>query len=204
MDMPHRRTATEDMIKQVLGDDYLVLHVDRYKIEEDVVGEGACTVTATLRHESDSSKKMKIEGNGVGFIDALYHGMMAHYAKEFPSLETIQFTGFTVSAKMETSQQKGADAEGLVALTVKNSEGTDFLFEHTGRSIVTSAIEVVVEALEYFVNSERAFLSVHNALKDAKGRSRADLVQGYTKQLSELVKTTSYSSVIERAKSETL
>lgn len=202
--MPHRRTESEELITQVLGEDYLVLHVDRYELVEDVGNGGPCRVTATLRHEIDAKEKISIEGEGVGIIDALYHGMMAHYAQEFPSLETINFTGFSVSAKMETTQSKGADAEGLVALTVTNSDGNDFSFEHSGRSIVAAAIEVVVEALEYFVNSERAFVSVHKALKDAKARSRADLVQTYTGQLAQLVKTTSYSSVIEGIKAEAL
>ena len=54
-------------------------------------------------------------------------------------------------------------------------------------------LAVVVGAAEYFVNSERAFISVYNAMSDAKDRRRSDLVGTYTGQLAELVNTTSYT-----------
>ena len=151
-----------------------------------------------------SGKTESITGTGVGFIDALYHGMIAYYGREYPSLETISFTGFSVRAEMETSHQKGADAEGVVSLAATNSDGRVFTFEESGRSIVAASIAVVVEALEYFINSERAFLTVYNARQDAADRNREDLVRSFTEQMMQLVKVTSYSSVIERAKAEAL
>jgi hypothetical protein len=130
---------------------------------------------------------------------------MAHYAREFRSLETIQFTGFAVRARMDTTRAgTGSDAVGVVSLTVRNSEGNLFEFERQGRSLVATAVSVVVEALEHFVNAERAFISVYKALQDARERGRSDLVQTYTAQLTELVRTTSYTQVIERIKAETL
>ncbi len=200
--MSRRRTATEEMIKRVLGEDYLALVVDRYELVEDVGRGGPCQVRATLRHHEDRGSRVEIQGEGVGFLDALYHGLIDHYAREFQSLETITFAGFSVQGQMETSQAKGADAEGLISLVVHNSEGREFIFEESGRSLVAAAIAVVVEATEYFVNSERAFISVYHAMTDARERRRNDLVESYTGQLAELVNTTSYTTVIERIKSE--
>ncbi|MCA9547300.1 MAG: hypothetical protein KC613_23015, partial [Myxococcales bacterium] len=57
---------------------------------------------------------------------------------------------------------------------------------------------------EYFVNSERAFVMLHRALLDAKGRHRADLVEQYTSKLAELVNSTSYSEVIQKIREESL
>ena len=200
--MSRRRTATEELIRRILGDDYLALTVDRYELVEDVGRGSPCQVRATLRHHEDRGKKVEIKGEGAGFIDALYHGLMDHYAREFQSLETISFTGFSVQAQMETSKAKGADAEGLISLVVHNSEGREFIFEESGRSLVAAAIAVVVEAAEHFVNSERAFISVYNAMTDARERRRTDLVESYTGQLAELVNTTSYTAVIEKIKAE--
>ncbi len=199
-----RRTATEELIERVLGDGYLELKVDRYELTEDVANEGPCRVRAVLRH-TGRNRTEEIEGEGVGFVDALYNGLMSHYAREFQSLETITFAGFSVKAQMETRKQAtGADAAGLVRLVVHNSEGREFEFEESGRSLVAASIAVVVEAAEYFVNSERAFISVYNAVQDARERNRTDLVGTYTAQLAELVNTTSYTKVIERIKAETL
>lgn len=200
--MSRRRNATEELVKRVLGESYLSLKVDRYALSEDV-GRGAkCQVVATLRHENDHQRMVEIKGEGVGFIDALYHGLIDHFAREFQSLETISFAGFSVQGQMETSDGAGADAEGLISLVVHNSEGREFIFEESGRSLVAAAIAVVVGAAEYFVNSERAFISVHNAMNDARERRRSDLVATYTSQLAELVNTTSYTRVIESIKSQ--
>ncbi len=200
--MSRRRNATEDLIKRVLGEDYLSLKVDHYALSEDVGRGGKCQVVARLRHEIDRSRTVEIKGEGVGFLDALYHGLMEHYAREFESLSTITFAGFSVQGQMETSEGSGADAEGLINLVVHNSEGREFIFEESGRSMLAAAIAVVVGAAEYFVNSERAFISVYNAMSDAKDRRRSDLVGTYTGQLAELVNTTSYTRVIESIKAQ--
>lgn len=195
-----RRDATVELIKRVLKDDYLQLLVEDYQLRENVAAGGECHVTVRLKNQIDGTLEV-IEGRGVGSIDALYHGLMEHYAREFQSLETIQFTGFSVKGKMETSRDhKGLDAVAEVVLTVQNSEGRVFEFEESGRSLVAAGLAVVVDAVEYFINSERAFISVYRALCDARERGRSDLVQTYTSQLAELVNTTSYTRVIERIK----
>ena len=63
---------------------------------------------------------------------------------------------------------------------------------------MTSTIVATLAGLEYFINSERAFVAMCHALKDAKERNRSDLVQRYTNTMAELVRNTSYSEVISR------
>lgn len=196
--------TTDALIRSILGDRYVELSVERYELVEDVAGEGGCDVRARLVQGKESPSVVEISGHGVGFIDALYNAVVAHFSNEHPSLESIRFTAFTVRGDMDTTRSKGADAEGIVTLTVTNSERRDFEFTGSGRSVVAAAAGVVVEALEYFVNSERAFVSAYHALEDAKKRGRADLVSDYTRKLSTLVQVTSYSSVIERIKAEAL
>ncbi len=195
-----RREATVELIRKVLKDDYLHLAVQDYELRENVVEGGPSQVTVRLKTGRDGTVET-IQGEGVGSIDALYHGLMDHYAREFESLQTIQFTGFSVKGKMDTSRdRKGLDAVAAVAMTVQNSDGRTFEFEESGRSLVSAGLCVVVQAVEYFVNSERAFITVYRALVDARERGRADLLATYTNQLAELVNTTSYTKVIERIK----
>ncbi|MSP71019.1 MAG: hypothetical protein EXR76_02300 [Myxococcales bacterium] len=196
--------ATRELIREILKDDYLAPKVVSYSIYEDVAEGTPCRIELRLEHE-DRPDAHVITGAGVGFIDALCRGLMEHFAQEFESLKTIQFTGFSVRAKMDTIRDAtGSDAVAIVALTVRNSEGVLFEFEKQGRSLVAAAVGVVTEAIEHFVNSERAFIMVYRALCDARDRGRADLLQTYTSQLSELVRTTSYTQVIERIKKEAL
>ncbi|MEZ4474620.1 MAG: hypothetical protein R3F60_28305 [bacterium] len=199
-----RRAATEELIQRVLRDDYLALGVIHYQMTEEIGPSSQCRMVITLRHQNGPPRDVTIEGEGVGFVDAAFHGLMGHYAKEFRSLETIRFTGFEVHGQMHTSSQHGLDAEGEVRLTVNNSEGRAFQFSQKGRSTVAVTLQVVVQAIEYFVNSERAFIRVHRALVDARQRDRADLIQTYTAQLAELVNTTSYTDVIEQIRREAL
>ncbi len=197
----HHRSSTLEMIKNVLQDDYINLNVKRYELSEDV-GNSPCSVVVELERGAGGPSEV-IQGTGVGFVDALYHGLSAHYAREYPSLSTITFTGFEVEGHMNTSEGQGADAECGVSLVVVNTEERKFRFADKGRSLVAVATKVVVEAAEYFINSERAYISAFRALLDAKERDRPDLIEVYTGQLAELVKTTSYSEVIERIKAET-
>jgi hypothetical protein len=194
--------STRELIRTILKDDYVVPVVETYTITEDVGAATPCRIAVTLRG-GDGVPGATIRGEGVGFIDALCAGLLAHYAREFESLKTVQFTGFNVRAKMDTTRvATGSDAVGIVALTVRNSEGNLFEFERQGRSLTATALAVVVEAFEHFVNSEKAFITVYRALTDAKERGRADLASTYTAQLAELVKTTSYTQVIERIRKE--
>ena len=57
-------------------------------------------------------------------------------------------------------------------------------------------------AVEYFVNAERAFITLHHARMDAKERRRDDLIVRYTRELAEVVKSTSYAEVIENMKKD--
>ena len=200
-----RRAATEEMIRRVLKDDYLALAIERYSITEDVVAGDGARVRVELRDRTTPERAQVVEGTGVGIVDALYSGMHDHYAREFDSLNTITFTRFGVQGRMETAKDDlGLSAEAVVSLTVQNSQGHSFEFEQSHRSLAVAALGVVVQAMEYFVNSERAFISVYRALCDAKERRRSDLVGSYTAQLAELVNTTSYTDVIERIKAEAL
>ncbi len=200
----HRRSATTQLIRDVLKETYLGLDIGHIALVEEVGSGAGSRVEVTLREARDDTREQVIAGRGVGIVDALYHGLVEHYAPEYPSLRTITFTGFDVTGRMGTGHKSGLDAEAAVTLTVENSDGRTFEFSESDRSLVAASLKVVTEAAEYFINSERAFVTVYRAMCDARERGRADLVQTYTGQLAELVNTTSYSEVIERIKSEAL
>ena len=55
-----------------------------------------------------SAKRRSYHRRGVGFIDALYDGLLAHYAREFASLKTLKFKSFDATGDMATSTKTGA------------------------------------------------------------------------------------------------
>lgn len=193
--------STIAFVREVVGDKYLDLWVDRYVLEEDA-RTGNCTISCEL-HERPTGKKVEIRGEGVGFVDAVFHALQRTLGETYTSLNSIQFTSFHVEAILDTRRGKvGSDAMGRAVLELENSRGRRFVFSHSSRSITGSAMIVTLMGVEYFVNTERAFITLHRALEDARKRNRSDLAEKYQLQISAIVENTSYSEVIERMRGE--
>ncbi len=182
----------------MLGDDYLELHILRLTLIEEFDTETSVVKVETVDTRGNTQL---VEGEGCGLVDALFSGLLGRYAIEYQSLETIELANFLVGAHLDTKHNtSGVDAVGEVTLDVRNSEGEMFSFSDESRSITTSTARAVLAVVEYFVNAERAFVTLYSCLKDAKDRSRPDLVTRYTRELAEVVKSTSYAEVIENIK----
>ena len=187
----------EPLIKRVLGSNYLQLGWARMQIEE--LPDGS-SVKATV---TEGDVPVEVEGKGVGVVDALHAALLNRYAREYQSLKTIQLTSFHVAADIGTKKaQAGVDAIGRVTLDVTNSEGRHFVFTDASRSVTASTARVVIAMVQYFVNAERAFVTLHNARRDAIARGREDLVSRYTAEMAEVVESTSYAEVIANIRKE--
>lgn len=187
----------EQLIRRVLGANFLELKLGRLAFEE--LESGSVVKVTVLEGETP----VEVEGRGVGVVDGLYKGLLDRYAREYQSLKTIQLTGFQVAADIETKKaQAGVDAVGRVTLDVTNSEGRHFTFTDASRSVTSSSARAVLAMVQYFVNAERAFLTLSNARRDALARGREDLVSRYTAELAEVVESTSYAEVIANVRKE--
>jgi hypothetical protein len=187
----------EQLIRRVLGTNYFELKLVRHSVDE-----GDHTTTAKV-HLLEGDQPVEVEGKGIGVVDAIYNGLLARYAREYESLKTIQLIGFHVAADLETKKaQAGVDAVGRVTIEVANSEGRRFTFSDKSRSVTISITRAVLAVVGYFVNAERAFVTLHNARRDAAARGREDLVSRYTAEMAEVVESTSYAEVIANIRKE--
>lgn len=192
--MPH--LEHEPLIRRILGANFVELKLVKLVVSELPDDGSAAKITV-----AEGSETVEVDGKGVGVVDAIYAGLLARYAKDYQSLQTIRLTNFHVHADIETRKaQAGVDAVARVTLDVTNSEQKQFAFSDASRSVLMSTAKVVLEMVQYFVNAEKAFLTLHNARKDAAARGREDLVSRYTAEMAEVVESTSYADVIERAK----
>jgi hypothetical protein len=123
---------------------------------------------------------------------------MQAYAGEHPSLRSISVADFSVGAGFDEAKGRRSDAIALATLTLRNSEGSEFRFTQATPSVTGSTTRVVVNALTFFINSERAYLQLQVALRDAKERRRTDLVERYRGQMGVLVAATSYADVVDK------
>lgn len=199
--MAHHRQTISDLVARVLDGTELKLAVDGYRLEESLE-EGHVEVEC-LVHSKQTGERESIRGQGVGLIDAVFTALHDRYSDQHSSLKTLHFQDFQVSAQAGTGGDGSkSDMTAEVQLKVLNSQGRSFRFNHTSPSITGSSIHVVRECVEFFVNSERAFLAIYRALQHAKKENRHDSVELYTAQLATLVEATSYSHVIEKVRSE--
>jgi LeuA allosteric (dimerisation) domain len=188
----------EPLIRRVLGTNFLQLTMNKLVVEEDP-SDGS-KVKASI---AEGSEQVEVEGKGVGVVDALWNALLSRYAREYQSLKSLQLAGFQVAADMQSKKvQAGVDAVGRVTLDVTNSEGRHFTFTDASRSVTTSTAKSVLACVQYFVNAERAFLTLHNARRDALARGREDLVARYTAEMAEVVEATSYAEVIANIRKE--
>lgn len=187
----------QELIKKVLGANVLELKLGRLNVEE-----ADYTTTAKLT-VLEGDQTIEVEGKGVGVVDAIFHGMLDRYAREYQSLKSLQLTGFYVGADLQTKKAApGVDAVGQVTLDIMNSEGRRFTFSDQSRSVTISIARAVLKVTQYFVNAERAFLTLHNARRDALARNREDLVSRYTAEMALVVESTSYAEVISNIRKE--
>lgn len=194
-----KREAISQLVAQVLDGTELELKIDGYRLEESFE-TGRVQVHCEV-HDARTGEKTSIAGDGVGLIDAVFGGLLSRYSDAHPSLSAIRFSDFSIKANVETGDHQGrSDMAAKVELEVLNSEGRAFHFTHGSRSITASSLYVVLDAVAFFINCERAFVAVYRALEHAKRENRHDSVERYTGQLATLVEATSYSDVIEHAK----
>lgn len=186
-------------MKEILQEDYLHLSVKTYTLTEDLEAE-TCRISCELSH--DNGDTITVEGEGVGTIDALFNALKTKLADEYPSLRSIRFSQFSIKGLMEDIDGQGAGATAEATVGITNSEGAEFVFKATAPSSSRAGILATLDGAEYFVNSERTFVRLHEILEHYRSEGRMDLVQKYTSLMTEVVKNTSYSEVVERIRAE--
>ena len=191
------RESIQKLVAEILDGTELRLKVDKYTADESLES-GEVQVRVEV-HDERTGEPLVIDGHGVGLVDAFFAGLKARYSGEYPSLKSIRFADFSITADVDTGRQAArSDMAATVTLRVANSEGREFAFAHSSPSITGSSIAVVLDAVAFFINSERAYVAPYKALEYARDQNRADSVQRYTSQMATLVEATSYSEVIEQ------
>lgn len=202
--MYHKQDSTFAKVRDVLGDSFLKLDIDSYRLEESFE-QGMAKIECSVHNAITQERLFVVEASGTGLVDALFNGIKNALASEYPSLRSITFGSFSVKGIMSTrNDASGSDAEALVELTVRSSEGTEFAFQGRSRSTGRASILATLEAASYFVNSERAFIEVHKALGHYRQSGRSDLVTKYQYLLAEIVEITSYTDVIAQIRKSEL
>jgi hypothetical protein len=195
LSMPQKQEDALVQMREVLHENYRELKVESYRLDENVADEQA-TILSRIRIEP-GGRTIGIEGSGNGLIDAFFNAARDRFASEYPSLKNIRFTTFRARGLLREATGHAADADAEVEAGITNSYGREFTFKSRSSSLSRASIESVLAAVQYFVNAEAAYVTTWRALQHYRDAGRTDLETKYTELLSELVKNTSYSELIE-------
>lgn len=186
----------QGIIAEILGDDYVKLYIAGYTYEENLRTEGA-TVSFDLR-DAATDRTYALSGVGSGLVDALFNALINHLSKTYHTIGHFEISSFKIVGDADTGKTiRKADASATVVMRLINVRDQEFEFRHTSSSVTRSSACVVLSALEYFVNAERAYERAYEALKAARKADNPPLVDKYTRILSDLVTNTSYSDLVK-------
>jgi hypothetical protein len=193
----------DQLAREILHEDHRAYDAEGIELVEHA-GDGV-SVTVVLKRRRPASDAgavdsdvVNVTGKGVGLVDAFFNGVMLAWAEEFSSLKTIHISDFSVGTGFDGAQGRRSDALAHAILRLKNAHDVEYTFERQTASITRSCVQVVLDAVTFFINAERAYLQLQLALKDAAERRRSDLVARYREQLSTLVLATSYAEISEK------
>ena len=197
MDTTDSRADIESLVKDVLGSKVLRYCLDSHRLEENF--ESGLVKIECAVHNRESGEKSVVVGQGVGLVDAFFHGLVALHAKAAPSLRTLRLADFMVKSK-PASGHGATSTDSIAEVTVRlaNVEGQETTFLDASPSVTRSSLLAVMQGVEFFLNNEQAFVAVYRALQYARKERRPDSIALYTQQLALLVQATTYSEVVQQ------
>lgn len=190
----------EKNIRQICSNWWIPLEAEDFNIKE-LIKEKQTSIECKVQFGKRGKKEINIEGNGKGAVDAFYRSIVDELSEEYSSLRDIKFKKFLIKSDIK-SKAPGSDATVEATLRLLNARDQEFEFVSESHSMNVAAINVVLKAVEFFVNSHIAMSKTYISLKDARERNRSDLIEKYTLQMADLVKVTSYVEVINKFKKE--
>ena len=99
---------------------------------------------------------------------------------------------------LEATSMDSSRAEAEATVGIRNSHDAEFVFQARHASVFQAALLATLRATEFFVNSEKTFVRLHEILEHYRSVGRMDLIEKYTELMTRVVANTSYGEVVEK------
>ena len=154
------------------------------------------SVTMRINETADESQESVFTlsaDKAKGFVDGMFKACQDHYAPNYPSLGNIRLVNYEVKPRInKASKSMGTDAETEVNISIDVKDHGTAEFSCMSRSILHSSFIVTLEAIEFYINCEKAFHKIQLVLDDASHRNRGDITQSCFTDLSRLTEVNTY------------
>lgn len=201
-----RREESQALLKDLLAGKYLTLSIGALSIDEQVAtGETQVRCELSIANIEGVLDNYNVVGAGMGFIDALFNGVCDKIVDDCQTFDNLSIQEFHVEVdKNELREAKRRGVQGSAAnvdicLILHNgylTKSSAYMpFRSRSRSLVSAGVQVVMQAVEFYVNSEKAVMELRSLINNAKERNRIDLVERYISMLSTLTENTSYEGI---------
>tara|TARA_Y100000592_G_scaffold101037_1_gene184830 strand:+ start:53934 stop:54521 length:588 start_codon:yes stop_codon:yes gene_type:complete len=187
-----QRREIDISIRETLGSKSLTFKDDFITISEARKGTPTAVDFMFYEISETSQSPIAITSKGRGFIDAIFKGMVDQYAEKYPSLNQIKLKKFTVSTPGFLDAETASDVEVSLRFEISNNS---FTFSNVSNSIVRSAYCNLLETFQFYINCEKCFFLLRDAVKDAQSRNRSDIVSACSYKMSNLTKMISYEKI---------
>ena len=179
------------IVRDVLGEDYWEIIIEKLTIQENLLER--YTEVACLIYMNDKSFSIKETGRGP--IDALFNGLKNNFKESYLSFNGLNFCEFSIDGDVGNSLNSASEVECTLAISSTNNHNP-LIYRYKDASINRAAICVVLSAIEYYINSERAMKKLRRWAADAQRRNRADLFQQNVLKMSRLLEGASYTDTL--------
>ena len=179
------------IVKEVLDEDYWEIKIDNLRIEEDLCTKS--TKVSCIINLND--KAIQIEESGHGPIDALFNGLKNSFKKSYLSFRGLSICGFSIEGDIDRKLNMSSEVECTLTIS-SDSNFRPQIYRYRDASINRAAICVVLNAVEYYINSERAMKILRSWAADAQKRNRGDLFDQSVMKMSKLIEGASYTDTL--------
>jgi len=189
------RDEIRDLNKELLGKKFYSLRLISLRNTEDFE---SCEVKTELSMLGSHSKKpIECSGTGVGVVHSMFLCLKEVYAKKYVSLKNINLHSFDVKTRFDTAKSfEKTDAQVDVIIEFKNASGILTPFRASSTSLLRSLAIALIDATQFYINSELSFLKLRTLIKDAERRNRPDIKGNLISKITKIIGVSSYEESV--------
>lgn len=171
------------LTRKVLVDEYRSVGLIGWKVKPPDEVEGV-EFDCTLRFRGED---VEVHGEGADFLNVVFEAFRRKFSERFPSLKAWR-------------EPRIFDTHEGLNLELLTRQGGPQRFRFTvppkGREENDALVAAVVQAVEFFVNAERAYAASWQGLQEVAQHDRPDLVRVHMEHLEALIEVADFQEVV--------